>query len=272
MTSQYVLPPEQAPRQQDLPPVHPAAPPPQATPPAIPALTFPPHTAPRTWLITSAPSPVGISVARAALEHGDNVVLGVPPTSPFLVNLIGAGGGSGGKGRRRTTQRRGRRRKSRGNARLDSSSGGSGSSRWGSTGESGRDRTGVDEDGDEDMIIEEEDEEEEESGREGIEGDERDHQQQQQKPKEEGVAEDHEENGNSEEVMAARIRAELQMPEAKGIEGEEERMRDFFEFWREVCTQRGSSAEETGGSGASWRERSKIVGLDGRCESLFVLV
>ena len=38
---------------------------------------FPNHTHPRTWLLTSAASPLGIALARAVLAHGDSVVLGV---------------------------------------------------------------------------------------------------------------------------------------------------------------------------------------------------
>ena len=38
---------------------------------------FPPSPHPRTWLITSATSPIGISIARAALSHGDSVVAGI---------------------------------------------------------------------------------------------------------------------------------------------------------------------------------------------------
>ena len=40
--------------------------------------TFPPSSNPRVWLLTSGPCPVGITVARAILEHGDSVVLGLP--------------------------------------------------------------------------------------------------------------------------------------------------------------------------------------------------
>ncbi len=40
--------------------------------------TFPPSSSPRVWLITSASSPIGIAVARAILDHGDSVVLGLP--------------------------------------------------------------------------------------------------------------------------------------------------------------------------------------------------
>ena len=45
----------------------------------IPPLQFPTHNAPRVWFITSGDSPVGISLARQALEHGDNVVSGIIP-------------------------------------------------------------------------------------------------------------------------------------------------------------------------------------------------
>ena len=40
---------------------------------------FPTHNAPRVWLITSGDSPVGISLARHVLAHGDYVVTGVIP-------------------------------------------------------------------------------------------------------------------------------------------------------------------------------------------------
>ncbi|KAL2052888.1 hypothetical protein ABVK25_006828 [Lepraria finkii] len=38
---------------------------------------FPIHPTPRTWLITAATSPIGLSVACAALAHGDSVIAGV---------------------------------------------------------------------------------------------------------------------------------------------------------------------------------------------------
>ncbi|EXJ62475.1 hypothetical protein A1O7_02912 [Cladophialophora yegresii CBS 114405] len=38
---------------------------------------FPTHNAPRVWLLTSGDSPIGISVARQVLEHGDYVVSGI---------------------------------------------------------------------------------------------------------------------------------------------------------------------------------------------------
>ena len=40
---------------------------------------FPVHNSPRTWLITSAASPVGMALARAVLSHGDSTLLGVEP-------------------------------------------------------------------------------------------------------------------------------------------------------------------------------------------------
>lgn len=45
--------------------------------PPIPPPQFPTHNAPRVWLITSGDSPVGISLARQALDHGDYVVSGI---------------------------------------------------------------------------------------------------------------------------------------------------------------------------------------------------
>lgn len=38
---------------------------------------FPTHNAPRVWLLTSGDSPIGISVARQVLDHGDYVVSGI---------------------------------------------------------------------------------------------------------------------------------------------------------------------------------------------------
>ncbi|EGP84052.1 uncharacterized protein MYCGRDRAFT_48514 [Zymoseptoria tritici IPO323] len=40
---------------------------------------FPPHNAPRVWFITCANSPVGISLCRHLLAHGDYVTAGVQP-------------------------------------------------------------------------------------------------------------------------------------------------------------------------------------------------
>lgn len=40
---------------------------------------FPTHNAPRVWLITSGDSPIGISLARQVLAHGDYVVTGIVP-------------------------------------------------------------------------------------------------------------------------------------------------------------------------------------------------
>ncbi|PNS14457.1 hypothetical protein CAC42_3743 [Sphaceloma murrayae] len=60
-------------------------------PPRVPK--FPTHNAPRVWLITSASSPIGISLSRHLLSHGDYIVAGISPsdlttnaepsTSPF---------------------------------------------------------------------------------------------------------------------------------------------------------------------------------------------
>lgn len=38
---------------------------------------FPSHNEPRVWLITAGDSPIGISVARQVLAHGDYVLLGL---------------------------------------------------------------------------------------------------------------------------------------------------------------------------------------------------
>ena len=39
--------------------------------------TFPRHPHPRTWLLTAATSPIGITTARHLLAHGDNVLAGI---------------------------------------------------------------------------------------------------------------------------------------------------------------------------------------------------
>lgn len=46
---------------------------------SIPAPQFPTQNAPRVWLITSGDCPIGISVARKVLAHGDYVVSGIIP-------------------------------------------------------------------------------------------------------------------------------------------------------------------------------------------------
>ncbi|EXJ87579.1 hypothetical protein A1O3_04539 [Capronia epimyces CBS 606.96] len=43
----------------------------------LPTPQFPTHNAPRVWLITSGDSPIGISVSRQVLDHGDYVVSGI---------------------------------------------------------------------------------------------------------------------------------------------------------------------------------------------------
>ncbi|KAL9611265.1 MAG: hypothetical protein Q9167_004091 [Letrouitia subvulpina] len=48
-------------------------------PPNFPPPKFPPHSEPRVWLITSAPSPIGISLSRQLLAHGDFLILGTSP-------------------------------------------------------------------------------------------------------------------------------------------------------------------------------------------------
>ncbi|KAK2764954.1 hypothetical protein FQN54_008653 [Arachnomyces sp. PD_36] len=40
---------------------------------------FPAHTGPRVWLLSSGDSPIGLSIARQILAHGDYVVLGLVP-------------------------------------------------------------------------------------------------------------------------------------------------------------------------------------------------
>ena len=46
---------------------------------STPSPQFPTHNAPRVWLITSGDSPIGIALARQALNHGDSVVSGIIP-------------------------------------------------------------------------------------------------------------------------------------------------------------------------------------------------
>jgi hypothetical protein len=40
---------------------------------------FPIHNQPRVWLLTSGDSPIGISLTRQVLAHGDYVVAGIIP-------------------------------------------------------------------------------------------------------------------------------------------------------------------------------------------------
>jgi hypothetical protein len=40
---------------------------------------FPTHNAPRVWLLTSGDSPIGISLSRQIMKHGDYVVSGIIP-------------------------------------------------------------------------------------------------------------------------------------------------------------------------------------------------
>ena len=42
---------------------------------------FPSRSEPRVWLIAAGDSPIGISVARQVLAHGDSVVLGLSYSS-----------------------------------------------------------------------------------------------------------------------------------------------------------------------------------------------
>ncbi len=44
---------------------------------ATPPPQFPTHNAPRVWMLTSGDSPIGISIARQVLDHGDYVVSGI---------------------------------------------------------------------------------------------------------------------------------------------------------------------------------------------------
>ncbi|OAX82847.1 hypothetical protein ACJ72_02808 [Emergomyces africanus] len=43
---------------------------------------FPAHDGPRVWVISAGSSPIGISLARQLLAHGDIVVAGVPESNP----------------------------------------------------------------------------------------------------------------------------------------------------------------------------------------------
>lgn len=40
---------------------------------------FPSHSGPRVWLISAGDSPIGLSISRQLLAHGDYVVLGLVP-------------------------------------------------------------------------------------------------------------------------------------------------------------------------------------------------
>lgn len=47
--------------------------------PTSPRSQFPSHPEPRVWVISSGDSPIGISLARQVLAHGDYVVAGLVP-------------------------------------------------------------------------------------------------------------------------------------------------------------------------------------------------
>ena len=55
--------------------------PPPLPPQPPPEPAFPAHDEPRVWLISSGDSPIGITVSRQVLEHGDYVVSGLVPAS-----------------------------------------------------------------------------------------------------------------------------------------------------------------------------------------------
>lgn len=44
-----------------------------------PSSHFPARNGPRVWIISAGDSPIGISLARQLLEHGDHVVAGITP-------------------------------------------------------------------------------------------------------------------------------------------------------------------------------------------------
>ena len=45
-----------------------------------PSTRFPAHSEPRVWVITAGGSPIGISVAKEVLAHGDYVIFGLSRT------------------------------------------------------------------------------------------------------------------------------------------------------------------------------------------------
>ncbi|KAF2219374.1 hypothetical protein BDZ85DRAFT_206344 [Elsinoe ampelina] len=73
------------------PPSAPPATEPDLKPPRVPK--FPAHNAPRVWFLTCASSPIGISLSRHLLAHGDYIIAGLGPaelstaTSPFRLFL-----------------------------------------------------------------------------------------------------------------------------------------------------------------------------------------
>ena len=181
-----------------------------------PPLSFPLHSTPRTWLITSGTSPIGIAVARAALTHGDNVVLGVPPS------LL-----SRHAGKRRWRKRR--------QVAVDG----------------GLDGDGAD------------------SGNEDDNG----AMEKERKPVHTSKRRKMVIKGEVEDVRNVGLRAQAVMATKGDIEGERERMEEFRAFWEgEVWSEDGDHDEhgDENEEKASWRDRCDIVGLDGRCELLFI--
>lgn len=49
--------------------------------PESPRSHFPSHSEPRVWVISSGDSPIGISLTRQILAHGDYAVVGLAPSN-----------------------------------------------------------------------------------------------------------------------------------------------------------------------------------------------
>ncbi|EEP78685.1 conserved hypothetical protein [Uncinocarpus reesii 1704] len=50
--------------------------------PLPPSSQFPNHDGPRVWVLSAGDSPIGISLTRQLLAHGDHVVTGITPSNP----------------------------------------------------------------------------------------------------------------------------------------------------------------------------------------------
>ncbi|EAS27594.2 short chain dehydrogenase/reductase [Coccidioides immitis RS] len=61
---------------------NPSPPPSSGSGPPPPSSHFPTHDGPRVWVLSAGDSPIGISLTRQLLAHGDQVVAGITPSNP----------------------------------------------------------------------------------------------------------------------------------------------------------------------------------------------
>lgn len=203
---------------------------------AAPPLSFPPHSSPRIWLLTAATAPTAIAIARTLLAHSaDCLVLGAPLGLLKPVTL-----------EKKST--------------------------------SGEDKDAQEDIKDEDERSGGEDGSGEEGGEEGMND----------ASEVVGQTSGREDQTGSKDSLRGQQGGEKQrktnvrrmeldwgaVRRMDGIKGESERWAQFAAFWAEVCgvlvegrSDAGSGDKDNIRTG--WRERCRLVGLDGRCEFLF---